>query len=219
MKSSEFITEAEQRISTGVGKTTVLDPSTHASGSWSTAVKILDRYSGDPMGIDLGNVQERHYDALSEILKRNKRKFKYIGWVAYEGEPDYTRREPGKKVVLTRFVVTAPGFTWEKYEGATAGGGRNTVYVGGRKMKLTEFLKLKPQQQDKLITLDPNNATADLTTEIKAKMKRISNNKLLKSAYWGGRSDYNFIEKLIQKPRSEWTDAQWRRIGNIAIQK
>jgi hypothetical protein len=114
--------------------------------------------------------------------------------------------------------MTGPGIVWEKYEGSTAGGGRNTVYVGGRKMKLTQFLKLKPADQDKLITLDPSKAEADAVGEIKAKMKRVSNNKLLQSAYWGGRSDYDFIERLVQKPRSEWTDAQWRRIGRIAIQ-
>ena len=67
------------------------------------------------------------------------------------GESEYSN--PNGTGTLTRFVAIAgspdnPDFVWEKYEGAVPGGGRNTVYVGGHKLKLTDFLAMKPAKQD-----------------------------------------------------------------------
>ena len=139
----------EKRIPTGVRNTTVIDPSSFdkiTARRW----KDLETYSGSPSGIHLGNVQERNYDALSDALQRNGKKFNYVGYASYTGAPAYNTRT-GNAPTLTRFVMTAPGFVWEKYEGDTAGGGQNRVYVAGQAMKLTSFLALSPKKQDALI--------------------------------------------------------------------
>lgn len=162
MKIKEIITEApgggnkgEKRIPTGVRNTTVLDPSTFDGGNYArnffkrTGHKI-EHYSGDPMGYTLSNVQEQHFDYLSDVLARNKQQFDYLGLAKYPGQPAYNSSS-GNTPTLFRFVMTAPGLVWEKYEGINAGGGRNTVYVGGKAMKLTAFYKLSPKLQDKLI--------------------------------------------------------------------
>lgn len=153
----ETLTEAEKRIPTGVRNTTVLDPSTFTGGWYSgdsffkkKGIKIR-HYSGDPMGYELSDVQERHFEYLSDVLARNGLKFDYLGLAEYKGQAAYNAPNKQNMPTLFRFVMTAPGFVWEKYEGVSAGGGRNTVYVGGKQMKLTEFYRLSPKQQDKLI--------------------------------------------------------------------
>ena len=158
MRIAEILNEAEtkeKRIPTGVRNTTVLDPSTYDGGQYARHFFVkndieIEHYSGNPMGYDLGRVQEGHFEYLSDFLARNGRKFKYLGVASYVGQPAYNSRS-GNWPTLTRFVMTAPGFVWEKYEGLNAGGGRNTVYVGGKAMKLTDFYRLTPKQQDKLI--------------------------------------------------------------------
>ena len=160
MRLKEIIMEAvaEKRIPTGVRNTTVLDPSTFTGGWYSGATYFkkkgikIKHYSGDPMGYTLSTIQERHFENLSDILARNGLEFDYLGLAEYEGDHSYIHHKPkGPGPTLFRFVMTAPGFVWEKYEGISAGGGRNTVYVGGQKMKLTEFMGLPPKKQDALI--------------------------------------------------------------------
>lgn len=143
----------EKRIPTGVRNTTVLDPSTFDGGdyarSWFKKKKIqIQHYSGKPSGFTLTRVQQNNYQALSDILVRNGSKFDYVGAATYTGQASY---QGGNIPTLTRFVMTAPGLVWEKYEGISAGGGRNTVYVGGKRLKTTEFLSLKSTTQDKLV--------------------------------------------------------------------
>ena len=151
MQIKEVIMEAmaEKRIPTGVRNTTVLDPSTF-TGGWYSNPKELEHYSGDPMGISLSSIQENHFEYLSDFLARNGVEFDYIGYAQYEGSPAYNANQKINPT-LYRFVMTAPGFVWEKYEGMSAGGGRNTVYIGGKKMKLTSFYGLQARTQDKLL--------------------------------------------------------------------
>lgn len=52
---------------------------------------------------------------------------------------------------LRRFVASAPGVVWEKYEGTVPGGGQNHLYIAGQKMKTTAFLKMSDDEQDDLI--------------------------------------------------------------------
>jgi hypothetical protein len=147
MKSSEII--PKDRIPTGVRQTTIANP---ALDDWPGIVN----YSGDPEQYNFSSVQKKNYDALKNILARNDISFDYIGsstypgWRAYD---DYGWKERGlpESIKLTRFVAVSPKLVWEKYEGMTAGGGRNTVYVGGNSLKLTTFLKLQPEEQDRLI--------------------------------------------------------------------
>lgn len=139
----------EKRIPTGVRNTTVIDPSSFANITARTW-KNLKVYSGNPNGVSLGTIQEKHYQTLIDILARNGKKFNYVGYASYEGFPAYNAYSKNNPT-LTRFVMTAPGFVWEKYEGDTAGGGQNRVYVGGKMLKLTDFLRLPPNKQDVLI--------------------------------------------------------------------
>jgi len=210
MKSNEFITE-EKRFPTGVRNTSVLDPSSLSGKS------IIDRFSGDPMGKDIGGVQERNFDSISAVLKRNRRKFKYLGWIAYTGTPDYLNRsDPKKTVTLTRFIMTAPDFVWEKYEGSTAGGGRNTVYVGGQKMKLTAFLKLPPKRQDALVNLKAGDVDKDILKGIPAAVKNSDPVKLFKSNKMSmNHTDYAFFSKLVKIPKKEWTPRQWQQYNDM----
>ena len=153
MKVTEILNEqVEKRIPTGVRKTTVIDPSTIAYAGSYMVKKNLVVYSGKPSGVFLGKIQEKHYENLSEVLARNGKKFNYVGYASYEGFPAHNAWG-GKSTgpTLTRFVMTAPGFVWEKYEGDTQGGGQNRVYVGGKMLKLTDFLTHTRAQQDKLI--------------------------------------------------------------------
>lgn len=147
----------EKRIRTGVRNTTILDPSTFDGGGygrdWFKSRKVkIEHYSGHPDdGFHLGTIQENHYKTLSDILARNNLEFEYLGVARYQGEPAYNS-PTGNRPTMVRFAMTAPGFVWEKYEGITAGGGRNTVYVAGKAMKLTTFLRLPPKKQDALLS-------------------------------------------------------------------
>jgi hypothetical protein len=153
MKVTDILNEkVEKRIPTGVRNTTVIDPSTIGYAKSYMVKTNLKTYSGKPSGVFLGTIQEKHYQTLSDILARNGKKFNYVGYASYEGFPAqgaWGGKSTGP--TLTRFVMTAPGFVWEKYEGDTQGGGQNRVYVGGKAMKLTTFLSEPAAYQDKLI--------------------------------------------------------------------
>jgi len=159
MKITEILNEAatkEKRIPTGVRNTTVLDPSTYDGGWYGKSFFQKNRikirhYLGDPMGYTLSSIQEGHFEYLSNVLARSGQEFDYLGLAEYEGQAAYNAPNKKNMPTLFRFVMTAPGLVWEKYEGISAGGGRNTVYVGGKAMKLTDFYRLQPKQQDKLI--------------------------------------------------------------------
>ena len=204
MKSKEFVTE--NRIATGVGKTTVFDPS-------STGGK--NSYSGDPTGKHIGNIQERNFEALSVALNRNGIKFDYLGWNAHEGQADYLNRGTAGRnqtPLLTTFVMTGPGVVWEKYEGYAAGGGRNTIYVGGYKMATTAFLRLTPKKQDHLLNLKPEDHEADVIRNIPASVKKKDPVKVFNNVKTiVNDRDYRFLLKLVQKPNTEWTARQWQR--------
>lgn len=142
-----------ERIPTSVRKISVLNPVfLPQAGYYDPKSMQMKTWEGNPSTVDF-KAQANNYNALSEILKRNGQSFDWIGMAKYTGEADYIRRydKPDAKAMLTRFVATSPVLVWEKYEGATAGGGRNEVYVGGAKMKLTEFLALSPEEQDDYI--------------------------------------------------------------------
>lgn len=152
MKITDILNEKiEKRIPTGVRNTTVIDPSTIAYAKSYMVKKNLKTYSGNPSGVHLGTIQEKHYQTLSDILARSGKKFNYVGYASYEGFPAYSSHYSKKNPTLTRFVMTAPGFVWEKYEGDTAGGGQNRVYVSGKAMKLSDFLSEPAYYQDKLV--------------------------------------------------------------------
>ena len=102
----------------------------------------------EPMG--------RNHRALKEILARNGLGFTDMVSRAYEGEADYFRRDRTTiKPTLYMFVAVSPRPVWYKYEGDCQGGGQNWVYVGQRKMKLSEFRSLSSNKQDQLLAIEP----------------------------------------------------------------
>lgn len=147
------ITSAKpEHIPTGVRKTTIVNPVFLPNQPYYSELKNIDTVEGNPTTFKF-NAQENNYQQLLKVLKRNNQKFDWIGAARYTGSADYTKRydNPNAKATLTRFVCTAPSLIWEKYEGLTAGGGRNVIYVGGTGMKLTSFFELSPKKQDAYI--------------------------------------------------------------------
>lgn len=126
----------------------------------------IKTYSGPPEGYTFSRVQQKNYDMLVDILARNGMKFTRIDAETYPGRRSYYDRI-GKStpIMLTSFIGRSPALEWYKYEGQTAGGGTNTVKVGGKKMKLTDFLRLKPEQQDALLKSSPGQGVAEGSDE------------------------------------------------------
>lgn len=102
-------------------------------------------------------VMEDHYIKLKRILEDHSLKFAMIGSSTYVGEGSYDARwnNPVATAKLTKFVAFVGDpwkspFVWYKYEGQTAGGGHNHVYVGGEKIKLSDFYNLSANKQNLL---------------------------------------------------------------------
>ena len=230
MKVNEILNEAKEgRIPTGVGRTTVQDPTTYDGGDYlgdNYQVNFIDKYVGPPEGIDLGPVQERTYEKLQEVLERNGDSFREFRWAKYTVDhttwPDRHSRQAGfKPDVLTRFVGIADKMVWEKYEGTVAGGGRNTVYVGGRKMKMTDFVKLSPEEQDRLVSLDAEAGHQDQMSSIPPEVKSVKAVKAIIRKVGGGlnRTDswriYGILDKLTGEVNRKVTDKEWLWIYDL----
>ena len=133
----------DTRVATGVRKTTVALPDEK-----NGFVRIN---KNTPW-----NYQHENFDDIQEILARHGKRLTRVSmYTDTDGIPHYQDiggRRAGRKVNLTSFVALCTDtLVWQKYEGRCAGGGQNTVYVGGEKMKLTTFLDLSKAKQDKLI--------------------------------------------------------------------
>lgn len=132
-------------------------------------------YSGKPEGYTFSRVQQKNYDMLVDILARNGMKFTKIDASTYPGERSYLDRlNKSTPIMLTTFLVKSPALEWHKYEGFTAGGGQNTVKVGGKKMKLTDFLRLAPKQQDALLRGVSEEQLEETSPEAIAKIDQIT---------------------------------------------
>jgi hypothetical protein len=123
--------------------------------------KAMSRFNLKPSrdnGIPLGSFdcdpethnfhkQTDNYQRIKAILAQFDLKLARVVGSTYEGSPAYNSWSD-HHVRLTTFNATTaelapngkPLFRWEKYEGGTAGGGQNHVYIAGEKMKLTAFL-------------------------------------------------------------------------------
>lgn len=131
----------DTRVATGVRKTTVALPDEK-----NGFVRIN---KNTPW-----NYQEDNFDSLQAILARNGKSLTRVSmYTNTRARPHYqANRSGGRTVNLTSFVALCTDtLVWHKYEGQTAGGGQNTIYVGGEKMQLTRFLRLQKARQDKLI--------------------------------------------------------------------
>jgi hypothetical protein len=191
---SEFLAQWQQEIKAQLGKDIDLDTLARlqqnfrergqtmmARGDWADydremgireqgvaggSSSQIKGYSGPPEGYTFSRVQQKNYDMLVDILARNGMKFTRIDAETYPGRRSYYDRI-GKStpIMLTSFIGRSPALEWYKYEGQTAGGGTNTVKVGGKKMKLTDFLRLKPEQQDALLKSGPGQGVSEGSDE------------------------------------------------------
>lgn len=130
----EKATKVPERFRIGIKNQTIPNPGFSSDAS----------YSGAPNAFDFG-AQEINYKAISRALKALGKKLIYVGATTKIGQPAYNA-SPKSKPLLTSFVavdhLTNPTFVWQKYEGFTAGGGKNVVYYNGQMQKLSEFLGL-----------------------------------------------------------------------------
>jgi hypothetical protein len=108
--------------------------------------QIISTFDGDPEAYDFKQ-QKKNYEAIKAILGEFNMKFTKIRAVTYAAERSYIARYDGKDklTTLTTFKVIVgpeddPIFIWHKYEGFTAGGGRNAVRFAEQEIKLSDFL-------------------------------------------------------------------------------
>ena len=54
---------------------------------------------------------------------------------------------------LTKFLVKSENskIFWYKYEGKTPGGGQNSLFINGNKIKLTKWLRMTSEERDQII--------------------------------------------------------------------
>ncbi len=99
---------------------------------------------------DVVKAQASNYVKLQKQLDPHGICLRLLALVTYDGDGGYVTGNTLRR--LTRFVAydSCMSVFWEKYEGSSAGGGRNEVIVNGTRMKLTEFLKLSTAQVAKL---------------------------------------------------------------------
>ncbi len=119
-----------ERIPTGVRKTTIPNP-----GTWT---KNNSYYLGPVGQYHNWAKQLNNFNALQAALEAVGSELEWVGVSTIEGDsgyPNYTPRD------LVTFVSVSK---CEKYEGMSAGGGQNRVYVDGKMLKLTEFLAMDP---------------------------------------------------------------------------
>lgn len=115
-----------ERFVTGIGKATIPNPAHTKEAS----------YEGDPEGYDFGP-QRRSYEAIKAALARAGMRFDYIG--AAKTGP---RRD--------RFVATAPGLMWYKYDSSG-----NELFINGARMLTSDFVGSTPEEQDAILKSDP----------------------------------------------------------------
>jgi hypothetical protein len=152
MRLKDIILEAKgpAKISTG-GKGFIANPA-HARNV---------AYEGDPAYYRF-EMQQKNYDKLLEILKRNGLKFEYLAAaIAPSG--------------LMTFVVTAPGLVWYRYGANNPVGAQNVVYVRGVKMNTSSFVGMSTVKQDHMLSNKTNTLDAELVadSDVAAYIKRL----------------------------------------------
>ena len=111
----------------------------------STELEEAVVYEGGIEKYIFNTVQENNLKKIQEIICGFFPKLTTISAVSFNGYRHYLRVETDKPIRLTKFVAwnEDKSVVWYKYEGTTAGGGQNYIYLAGKKMKLTNFLKMK----------------------------------------------------------------------------
>lgn len=120
---------------------------------------LTQTYAGHPSKYPFpSSVMMEHYRTLKGILAKYNLEFKMLGAHTYNGNGSYTARWANANATskLTKFIAFAGDpwnspFVWYKYEGFTAGGGHNHVYLDGQKMKLSDFYLLEDDELDVML--------------------------------------------------------------------
>lgn len=134
--------EPLERFPTGIRKTTIANPYyLEVSGT------VVARHSGIVRSDLFSLSMTRRLDSISEVLKRNGLEFEYMAllkWKPFEG----------RGVHQTRFVLTAPGIVWEKYESSgNLQAGQNRIYVASTMISAAGFCALPEEEQDLCVRL------------------------------------------------------------------
>jgi hypothetical protein len=129
MVNTEVQMNIPKRISVGIGRRTI-------PFYW-------DDFVGNPEDYKFNKIQAGHYEYMKSILAQAGLEFTLLGAESSKARTNWQ----GAAGTLVRFVAFVgdpqkPDFVWQKYEGGTPGGGQNRVYVAGREMKVSEFVRL-----------------------------------------------------------------------------
>lgn len=143
MGKSTIYRKMVPKVYVGTRNTVIELPGARRDGELWEDVNSYDWKKQQANFSQLQAILQRHNAPLTKVSGNTR-----IGDLTTGNRLDYPNRQP----VLQEFVAVSPGvLVWQKYEGAYAGGGQNYVYVGGRKIRLKEFLRLAPEKQDALI--------------------------------------------------------------------
>lgn len=210
-----------ERIPLGIGRQTAPNPYLQRGKDYS------GHFKGNPDSFQFAsNVQKINYENLKAILARYGLRFNYFAASTYAGQGSYWNRSGNPK--LQSFVGTTdienPKFVWWKYEGATAGGGRNWVYVGGKAMKLSDFLSMPPLKQDKLFAeagIKPKkgaNVAPVLKPKFKDKLYKIQVNAWGKNTGWRN-FDVPVLIKATTAVSAEKKAIAWMKRNDPKVQE
>lgn len=128
------------RIATGFRRTTVPNPAVLFNGAEDSVV-----FQGPVAEYDFLK-QTDNFISLQAVLMRNGDEFTQIASAKYKGDLHINHRFD---------VLTKSGkVLWHKYVGHAAQSGQNHIFIHGRRLKISMFLKLDPDQQDCLVQND-----------------------------------------------------------------
>jgi hypothetical protein len=129
-----------ERIRTGYRETTVPNPANLFSG-----IDTAETFQGDASKYNFLK-QTQNFKVLQSILERNGDGFTKISAAKYKGDLHINHRFD---------VLTESGkILWHKYVGHAAQSGQNHIFIHGRRLKISVFMKLDPDQQDCLVRND-----------------------------------------------------------------
>ena len=91
---------------------------------------------------DEGLNQQSNFEKIQESLIQFNTKLDYI----WSSKFIFPRQR-------TIFIAKSSdnNFYWYKYEGKTAGGGQNSLFINGNKIKVTKWLRMTSEERDQII--------------------------------------------------------------------
>lgn len=150
------------RFATGIRQVTIPNPAAlnRNSGTGRVFEGLCSDYDFEK--------QTTNYRRLREVLRANGTDFLYVA----------SSHQRGDLHTNHRFVACAAdgSLLWNKYVAFVAQGGQNHVYVGGMRIKVSIFLKLKADEQRALLSNSRSAIDAMFDT---AKVRWVNEDKQL----------------------------------------